>query len=47
MAVKMDRMTIHAEVAETEPHAVALLHDQRIGPRPDAAVEREEVEVES
>ena len=45
MPVEVDRVAVHAQVAEAHAHALALLDDERVGARPRAAVEREDVEV--
>src|SRR5207244_12922580 len=45
MTMKMDWMTIHAQISETDSNALVQLHDQRIGTRPNATVKSEQVEI--
>ena len=41
----MDRVTIHAEIGEADSDALVALDHERIGARPGAAVEGEDIEV--
>src|SRR5260370_23963335 len=45
MAVKMNRMTVHAQVRETNPHTLIQLYDERVSAWPDAAIESAQIEI--
>ena len=45
MPMKVNRMTVHAQIGETDSNPLVQLHDQWIGAGPDAAVEREQIEI--
>src|SRR5262245_30431936 len=45
MTVKMNGVTIHAEVGKTETNSFTQLHHDRFRPRPDTAVEGKDIEV--
>src|SRR5205823_1773052 len=45
MTMKMDRMTIHAQISEANSNTLVQLHDERISAWPDATVKCEEVEI--
>src|SRR6185295_13332776 len=44
VAVQMDGVVIHREISKGEAHALALLHYPRIRSRPNAGIERENIE---
>src|SRR5262249_36377044 len=45
MTMKMDRMTVHAQVSETDTNTLIQFRNERISPRPNAAVKRKEIEI--
>src|SRR5207244_10698585 len=45
MPMKVNRMTVHAQIGETDSNPLVQLHDQWIGAGPDAAVECEHIEI--
>jgi hypothetical protein len=46
VAVQVDRVVGHRQVADADAHLVALAHHQRVDAREDAAVPAPQVEVE-
>src|SRR5262249_34847223 len=45
MTMKMNRVTVHAQVSETDSHTLIQFHNERICARPNATVKGEQIEI--